>query len=52
VVIEDSVPGIEAAVSAGMRGFGFTSSHDASDLASAGAAATFDTYDDLSRMLA
>ena len=44
IVIEDSVPGIQAAVRAGMRGLGFTSSHPAPVLREAGAAETFDAY--------
>ena len=44
VVIEDSVPGLQAATRAGMRALGFTSSHPAPVLREAGAAETFDEY--------
>ena len=50
-VIEDSVPGLQGAVAAGMRALGFTSSHDASLLLEAGAETTFEHYDELSNML-
>ena len=43
-VIEDSVPGLQAAVRAGMRPLGFTSSHPAPVLMEAGAVETFDGY--------
>ena len=44
IVIEDSVPGLEAAARAGMLGLGFTSSHPAPVLVGAGADRTFDAY--------
>ena len=44
IVIEDSVPGLEAAARAGMRGLGFTSSNPAPVLIQAGADRTFDAY--------
>ena len=50
-VIEDSVPGLRAAVGAGMRGLGFTSSHPAPVLREAGAAETFDAYAGLESLL-
>ena len=50
-VIEDSVPGLRAAVRAGMRALGFTSSHPARVLREAGAAATFDDYGRLEALL-
>lgn len=46
-VIEDAVPGVQGAVAAGMRAYGFTSSHDAAVLKAAGADATFASYDQL-----
>jgi len=46
-VIEDSVPGLQGAVAAGMRPLGFTSSHPAAMLREAGAQSTFDDYDQL-----
>ena len=46
-VIEDSVPGLQAAAAAGMRPMGFTSSHAAAVLMQAGAEATFDDYEQL-----
>ncbi len=51
VVIEDSVPGLQAAARAGMRGLGFTSSHPAGVLREAGAAETFDDYGRLEGLL-
>ena len=51
IVIEDSVPGLQAAVRAGMRPLGFTSSHPAPVLIEAGAAATFDAYGGLEVLL-
>ncbi len=51
VVIEDSVPGLQAAVSAGMRALGFTSSHPAPVLIEAGAAEVFDDYCGLEALL-
>lgn len=51
-VIEDSVPGIEAASRAGMRPVGFTSSHGADVLVRAGAALTFGDYGLLEELLA
>lgn len=50
-VIEDSVPGLQAAVRAGMRGLGFTSSHPAPVLMEAGAVETFDAYAGLEALL-
>lgn len=50
-VIEDSVPGLQGAVAAGMRALGFTSSHEASVLLAAGAEQTFANYDKLSGLL-
>ena len=50
-VIEDSVPGLRAAVRAGMRGLGFTSSHPAPVLREAGAAEVFDDYAGLEVLL-
>lgn len=50
-VIEDSVPGLQAAAAAGMRGLGFTSSHPAAKLVEAGAVATFDHYRELPGLL-
>ena len=50
-VIEDSVPGLQAAVRAGMRGLGFTSSHPAAVLMEAGAVETFDAYAGLEALL-
>ena len=44
IVIEDSVPGLQAAVRAGMCPLGFTSSHPAPVLMEAGAVETFDAY--------
>ena len=44
IVIEDSVPGLQAAARAGMRGLGFTSSYPAPVLFEAGANRTFDAY--------
>ena len=51
VVIEDSVPGLQAAGRAGMRGLGFTSSHPADVLVEAGAAEVFDDYCGLEALL-
>ena len=51
VVIEDSVPGLRAAVRAGMRGLGFTSSHPAAVLREAGAAEVFDSFAGLEVLL-
>ncbi|MBT5057882.1 MAG: HAD family phosphatase [Gemmatimonadetes bacterium] len=51
LVIEDSVPGVEAAVAAGMRPIGFTSSHAAQVLESAGAHTTFSAYAELPQIL-
>lgn len=51
VVIEDSVPGLQAAARAGMRGLGFPSSHPAPVLIEAGAAETFDDYGRLEGLL-
>ncbi len=51
IVIEDSVPGLQAAARAGMRGLGFTSSHPAPVLIEAGAAETFDGYGGLEVLL-
>lgn len=50
-VIEDSVPGITAGVSAGMRAIGFTSSHPADVLTRAGASQIFSTYSQLHGIL-
>lgn len=50
LVIEDSVPGVEAAVAAGMRPVGFTSSHPAQVLESAGAHTTFGAYEELPKI--
>ena len=50
-VIEDSIPGIQAAIRAGMRGLGFTSSHAAPQLAAVGAHATFEHYRELPEAL-
>ncbi len=46
-VIEDSVPGLQAAAAAGMRPIGFTASHPAAMLLDAGAETTFDDYGQL-----
>ena len=51
-VIEDSIPGVEAAIAAGMTAIGFTSTHPREVLESAGAEVTFDTYSELWPMLA
>ncbi len=51
VVIEDSVPGLQAAVRAGMRALGFTSSHPTPVLVGAGAVTTFDSYAGLEGLL-
>ncbi len=51
LVIEDSVPGIEGAVAAGMRPLGFTSSHAAQVLERAGAETIFNDYEQLRQML-
>lgn len=50
-VVEDSVPGLQAAVGAGMRPLGFTSSHPAAALRRAGATDTFDDYGQLRDLL-
>jgi HAD superfamily hydrolase (TIGR01509 family) len=50
-VIEDSVPGLQGAVAAGMRPLGFTSSHPAAMLREAGAQSTFDDYSQLPDIL-
>ena len=50
-VIEDSIPGIQAAVSAGMRAIGFTSSYAAPQLLAVGAHATFEHYRELPETL-
>ena len=50
-VIEDAIPGIQGAVSAGMRAIGFTSSYPASQLVAVGAHATFDHYRELPETL-
>ncbi len=50
-VIEDSVPGLQGAIAAGMRPLGFTSSHSASVLREAGAEITFESYDELRGIL-
>ncbi len=44
LVVEDSLPGLEAARRAGIRAIGFTSSHTADELRRAGACAVFDDY--------
>ena len=46
-VVEDSVPGVQAALKAQMHLLGFTSSHPASTLHQAGASHTFATYGEL-----
>lgn len=51
-VVEDSVFGIEAARRAGMRAIGFTSSHSARDLRTAGAQHIFSSYDEFPALLA
>ena len=51
-VVEDSVFGIEAARRAGMRAIGFTSSHPAADLHTAGADVTFAHYADFPALYA
>ena len=50
-VVEDSVPGIQAARHAGMTALGFTSSHAAEILLRAGAHHTFAAYKDLLPLL-
>lgn len=50
-VIEDSVPGLQAAASAGMVPLGFTSSHPAATLRAAGAANAFGHYEQLRALL-
>ena len=50
-VIEDSVPGLQAAAAAGMRPLGFTSSHSHEILREAGAETTFDAYTELPGIL-
>ena len=50
-VIEDSVPGIQAALAAGMPTIGFTSSYDAPVLLKAGAQHIFDHYRELPELL-
>ena len=50
-VVEDSIPGIQAAVAAGMPSIGFTSSHDAAALLKAGAQRTFEHYLELPELL-
>lgn len=58
LVIEDSVPGVQAARAAGMRVVGFTGgghwSHDRDgrDLLAAGAATVFSAHADLGRIVA
>ena len=47
IVIEDSIPGITAARSAGMYSLGFTSSHSASVLLNVGADEVFEQYAEL-----
>jgi len=47
MVIEDSLPGIQAACSAGMRAIGFSSSHPAAALREAGAHHVLESYDNL-----
>ncbi len=57
LVIEDSVPGVTAAVAAGMRVVGFTGGghwgHDpaGADLSRAGAASIFSDYSNLSKII-
>ena len=51
-VVDDSVFGIEAARRAGMRAIGFTSRHQAADLHTAGADATFAHYADFPALYA
>ena len=50
-VIEDSVPGLQGAVAAGMRALGFTSSHPANVLVDAGAHGVFSTFDELGPLI-
>lgn len=52
VVIEDSPYGIQAALAAEMTAIGFTSSHSADALRSAGAHAAFSVYEELLALLA
>jgi HAD superfamily hydrolase (TIGR01509 family) len=50
-VIEDSVPGLEGAVAAGMYPLGFSSSHAPTLLFQAGARQVFSAYDQLDRLI-
>ncbi len=51
IVVEDSLPGLEAARQAGMLGIGFCSSHSGPELVEAGAVALFDDFGDLLQIL-
>lgn len=50
VVVEDSTAGVQAAIAAGMRVFGFTNGHDSSKLKAAGAM-TFDHMSELPSLI-
>ena len=51
IVIEDSIPGLEAALAAGMLPLGFTSSHPTDVLERAGAGQIFGQYTELTEIL-